>query len=87
MNDYQRGIRDLQDLFRKHGAILLGIKGLKKEYHNFLLGNGIKPRKGTKIQKQILRHSQYYGFPPTKKIETITGTLDSSTDVYIINFK
>lgn len=79
MNDYQRGIRDLQNLFRKYGALLLADKGFKKEYHKFLVEHNIKPRKGTKHQRQILRQLEYCGFPPTKTSKTTAGASYSTT--------
>ncbi len=87
MTEYQKGINELQNLFRKYGVILFGEQGLKEGYHKFLVGHGMKPRKGTRKQILNLRSLAYYGFPPTKASKTITGVGDSTTEVITITMK
>ena len=87
MNDYQKGIYDLQNVFRKHGSVLVGDIGLKKAYHGFLKKHSIKPRRGTKHQVENLRNLTRYGYPPTEFSQTVSGATGSITIIDTIIMK
>lgn len=79
MEEYQKGIYDLQTLLRKYGGCVIGNVGMKKAYLKFLSENGIQRRRPTKAQRGV--HECLYGFPPSCK-----STTNTETAVYDIKF-
>ena len=72
LTEYQRGISDLQDLFREYGAILFGEIKLKDDYHSFLKKNGLPIRRNNKKQREALNYLNRH-LPPLTKAKTGTA--------------
>lgn len=54
LTDKSKILREFLDLLRKHGVIFVGEKGLTKAYYKYLKDNGVKRKRGTPKQAQLL---------------------------------